>query len=362
MSNSRAEGWFSYFLGNQVRRDTFSQVQPQPTSYTEDRTGIIIDPEQPEIMITDASKASTHGTLTLFFNQSQIKEEWIKAQASLLEKHNREIPSVFSTLASQITIGLVRDYIWGVVSYRNLDAFEGTLGTFAGPTLTQMGITVFPMLGTIKLTSSAFQGFFLDNKREWFKKQSVFTIASWTAIPAWNGAQMLGKWIGNEIGLSEESAGYFSGIFSGIAETIWQGAIVIPALFQQPIDVLEVALNSLGGAVWQWIFQANMPHNYDSNESNHSDSFVGLQIATGVAASTLLMTLLAWQINKCRARSQHPKQQTDRCSFQEEKASQSLYDSSYGTFFNTSRIGNDNSDQIEKILMLRSKMTPINKC
>ena len=44
------------------------------------------------------------------------------------------------------------------------------------------------------------------------------------------------------MGLSATGAGYFSGLFTGVAESIWQGAIVIPKLLGEPEDFLEVGL------------------------------------------------------------------------------------------------------------------------
>lgn len=240
-------------------------------------------------------------------------------QLPLLETSKKEIkeipkilPGSFALLLSQIMIGGTRDILWGATTFCNLDLFKGRLGNFLGPTLTQMIITSVPMLGAVNLNNGAgnfntYTNLFFDGKRDWFKKQLIFAFSSWSAIPAWNAAQLFGSFVGKTLGFNSKNSGYFSGIFAGIAETVWQNAMVIPLLMKQPFEVLEVLLNTLGGAIWQWVYQANLPNSDDQeiifssdiSELESKDLIVGLKIASAVAASTLMMTLIAWGIDKC---------------------------------------------------------------
>lgn len=206
------------------------------------------------------------------------------------------------TLLSQIWVGMVRDFVWGVATYRNLDWYEGHLGSFWGPTFTQLAISMLPTFAAARFNIKMNTGFSEKNS-EWIKQQLTFTLASLTAIPVWNGAQWIGNWVGEKMGFEAISSGYFSSLFSGVAETIWQNALIIPGFLGVGVQPIEVAFNTLGGAIWQIVYQANMPA-----DINHDDPLngvaTGLEISGAVAMSTLLMTLLAWKIMKYKNESQ----------------------------------------------------------
>jgi hypothetical protein len=229
-------------------------------------------------------------------------------------------PGKLRLLASQIIIGMIRDFQWGLYTFKNYDYFAGEIGIFAGPTVTQLGITLLPMLGAARLTSEFIRSDLLwefelkpseNDKRycsknkvvdvfhhsSWVKKQLALAFASWSTIPVWNAAQYAGCWLGKQLGFSTAASGYFSGIFTGVTETLWQNVLILPKLLGQPMEKTEVILNTLGGAVWQWVLQAYLP--VESGEVEENDEIeVGIKIAFAVAISTMLMTLLAWKMQR----------------------------------------------------------------
>lgn len=226
----------------------------------------------------------------------------------LLERKINEVPGPMTRLLTQVFIGVGRDLSWTILALRKENFFKWMVESpFLGSLFTQMSCTLIPTFAAVTVTTSPFksQFYFSENKTDWLKLQLIYATSSWTAIPFWNGAQYLGAAFGESLGMSATNAGYFSGVFCGIMETLWQNAVVIPRMRKQPVAKLEALLNSLGGAVWQWIYQMNLPNYHKSDladfESDLEDLWIGLQVALGVASATFFMTLLAMFIQKCCA-------------------------------------------------------------
>ncbi len=225
---------------------------------------------------------------------------------SLLRKQYIEARSVASqgrALAIALVIGFMRDFIWAYVTEKKGNHFGNKLDAFWGETLTQMVWALPAIIGggsaCLKVTCSPIGNgksfFFQRNTRTLGKKVAVIGLSSWSAIPVWNGAQWLGVLTGKKLQLNTRDANYFAGLFTGVAETLWQNALVIPRLLGESADSLEVFLNTLGGAVWQWVYFA-----CTENLENEKDVELktSASVAFSVAASTLLMTLLAWMLSK----------------------------------------------------------------
>lgn len=231
-------------------------------------------------------------------DHASIKNSHNEHLIYLYDKYEQEF-GPFSTLCTQVAIGFARDLTWGIAAHHNTNYFENKLNAFWGPTFSQMLYTLAPIIAApIVIMNLTRKSLFGNYKSDWIKKQAVFALSSWSSIPIWNGAQYLGDFVGNKLNLNSSASGYFSGVFCGIAETVWQGGIVTPTLLNNKVNKLEVLLNTLSGAVWQWVFQAHLDKENPSEHSNTSVT-VGTQIACSVAATTVLMTLLAWAIDAC---------------------------------------------------------------
>jgi hypothetical protein len=228
------------------------------------------------------AQLTTASNLTTFFHADQKKTR-SKARA----------------LMAMVTIGIARDATWAWQVVKQQDYFDGKLGAFFSPTLTQMIGAIPAVLIAGHFSMRTYNGSltFTSNRREWLKRLAVFGVASWSAVPVWNGAELLGTFVGNKLSLSARNADYFAGGFTGVAETIWQNAIVIPNLLGEPIDPVETAFNALGGAVWKWVITACLVAYEDQDNSEYKTA---PSVAFSVAASTLMMTLLAWLINYTR--------------------------------------------------------------
>ena len=216
----------------------------------------------------------------------------------MFQKEKKSMPGKLGTISSQIIIGMARDFVWTVCTARNNDAFNGKIGAFWGCTFTQMFATAAPVLAMVRINLDCGIGkntFFLSNRRAWVKRQLVFALASWTAIPVWNGAQLLGTWSGNQIPLSTNAGNYFAGPFTGLAETTWQNVIVIPTLLGQDVDMLDAFLNILGGAMWQWVYSYFNQEGDSDNDQYKTAAFVAMT----VAFSTLIMSYLSQAIHRC---------------------------------------------------------------
>ncbi len=222
---------------------------------------------------------------SFFEKYEQLEDERFKKR----EQAEYENTQGIALLLSQVLIGMMRDYTWARLSYRNLDYFQGKLGSFWGENLTEAIGTFFPILCTMKVINQIYHTCSIENRRKWVKTLTVLALASWSSIILWNAAQMSGQAAFEWLGWSQTAAGYFSGLITGIVETIWQNAIVIPIFLNQTFEPLEIALNTLGGAVWQWVYQANLPVKLDSIE----EIVAALEVAGAVAFSTLSMTGLA---------------------------------------------------------------------
>lgn len=221
---------------------------------------------------------------------------------SLFMKEHKLIHGKGRALAAMLTIGIARDAIWAYQTVKNTHYFDGKLNAFWDETFTQLigGLPSIIIAGHFSQKAYTYslshpKLLFIENKKYWLKKIAVLSLASWSAIPVWNGAQLLGTWTGEQLRLSNRDANYFAGIFTGVTESLWQNKIVIPTLLNEPADNIEIALNILSGAVWQWVLTACMENLADKENYEYKTS---ASIAFSVAASTCLMTLLAWLINK----------------------------------------------------------------
>lgn len=245
---------------------------------------------------------------------ADVKYEDIRMKFNLMQHYlNEQFDKNESySLAAQIFIGFSRDLMWGMATFGNFTFFPN-FNAFWGKTFTQMIMTAPIVVASTQVPNSFTKmQIFNDNRSAWVSKQYIYAFASWSSIPIWNVAQILGAKCGETMGLNESNAGYFSGVFTGISETIWQNVLVIPAMLQQPVDALEPALNSLGGAVWQWVYQANfdaknqtgIPLNTTNSTGvfSNDDMKVGFEIAAGVAISTFLMSTIARAIKTIQVR------------------------------------------------------------
>ena len=293
------------------------------------------------------NEPSNDSIIPIFNEPNNILDEKLKNIVDEIYENEIENMEGLAPLLSQILIGMSRDFIWGILTYKNIDLFNGKIGAFWGTTFTQMCLSSLPTFATIKLTNHLQISYFLKNKNEWLKKQSTFACSSWSAIPSWNGAQFVGNWFGQKLGLTDTGASYFSGLFTGVTETLWQGAFVIPRLLNQPIEWGEVLFGSLGGAVWQWVLEANASPNIANNIFPNStyaltleEITVGAEIAGTVAVSTLLTALLAREIKKylnpTQIKSEIDKSSQDQ-SVNRLHSNQKIYPASPDTLFSISK-------------------------
>jgi hypothetical protein len=68
-------------------------------------------------------------------------------------------------------------------------------------------------------------------------------------------------------------------------------------LLGESVNPTETLLNTLGGAVWQWVLTVCMENLEGEDNKEYKTS---ASIAFSVAASTFVMTLLAWLLNNNR--------------------------------------------------------------
>ena len=209
-------------------------------------------------------------------NSDSISTPFEKTE-EIRQKAIRKAPSSTGFLVSQLVIGVSRDYGWAMVSRSERNLFKGSLGVFWGQTATQMIFSAPWVFAATNLCLTPIKSsLFLDIRRDWTRKAVSIGAASWSAIPVWNGAAYLST-------LATRSP-WLQGIFTGIAETVWVNGIVTPLLSKQPIKKLDVALNTLSGAVWLWAFEE-----YADFPANYSSAVVALQ----VAAATLWASMLS---------------------------------------------------------------------
>lgn len=196
-------------------------------------------------------------------------------------------------------IGLHRDFVWSYLVLNSYDLFNGEIGENFGQTLTQMIITLPAVIiaGQTCLLIYNDRIICLDNQSEYLKKMVVFGVASLSTIPFWNASEVLGIYLGGLLSLDALNSDYFAGIFTGITETLWQNAFLIPLLLTQPTDRLATFFNVLGGAVWKWVITACLESFTENNLAN--ELTIASNVAVSVAATTITMTFLAWLIKGC---------------------------------------------------------------
>lgn len=217
-------------------------------------------------------------------------------------------------LIAGVLVGAGRDFFW-----RDGNRFENSMPEFVGSTLTQMIQTLLPIAGAShfswKLLHETHS--FIKIRRQGMHRIAGISLASWLSIPFWNLAEWGGTWLGREqLSFNPAAAGYFSGIATGVIETIIQNGF-IAWWEKQPLDYWVTTLMTLAGAMWKWIKQANTV--YDPNHpstplpsSPSEENMTNLQIMLAVAATTIIMTLLGRGIKQaCSARAASPTQELE---------------------------------------------------
>ncbi|HSW68755.1 MAG TPA: hypothetical protein VLI69_01185 [Gammaproteobacteria bacterium] len=222
----------------------------------------------------------------------------LKTDEELFVDDEKRAKSKIKFLCGAIIIGAFRDAVWSWQVVKQHDFFDEKLGAFFSPTLTQTGGAIVSVIvaGHFNLRVINHDLLFDLNRREWRKRLGVLCLASGSTVPVWNAAEYAGIYLGAQLSFNSLNANYFAGIFTGITETLWQNAFIIPILLRLPLDPLEITLNVLAGAVWKWVITACL----DSfAEESGGDFKTAASVALSVAFTTLQMTLLAWLIKRC---------------------------------------------------------------
>lgn len=202
------------------------------------------------------------------------------------------------TLGVAVYYNIVRDLTWAQLTYQYYNLEFKTADTWHEANGSQWLYSTAAMCVAILPHYLACQA--SKQKMPW-STAFVNIITASLAIPGWNIAAKLGNSWGKSLGMSPTAAGYFSGLFTGLAEGPIQEAVTsLGQYITAPEEKAKYAANpgqyfiqflkrflfsatfgAIPGDVWQFI--------YNAGKTNEIGSIpTGLTIASGVAFCNIM--------------------------------------------------------------------------